>query len=463
MPKKILVINLVGLTFDVLSQMPRVSRALMGTARQVRLQPPLPAVTCTSQATLTTGTPPRDHGIVSNGWYFRDSAEVRFWLRSDHLVQGEKLWETARQRDPKIRTANLFWRYCTHASCDVTVTERPTYWANGRKGPDIFTAPGDLRDELVEQLGEFPLFRFWGPATNASSTNWIAQATLHVLRHHDPHIALTYLPHLDYDLQKFGPSSDEAAKAIAEVDEIAAHLMLEARQLDYDIALLSEYGMTPVSRPVYLNRVLREAGYLSVQVAKNGELLEPGASRAFAACSHQSAHVYIYNPADVGPVTQLLKSTEGVDRVFGPDDMPHMGLDHARAGELFVLADPNAWFAYPYWLDDADAPDFARCVAIHDKPGHDPVEMFFGPGGKGKAMRRLIQNKLGLRAMMDVISLDANLIRGSHGRPPEHSGDAPIFITDWTHESAETIPMTEVKKHLLDRVFQTSAPTFGST
>ena len=151
MPNKILVINLVGLTADVYSKMPNVSQALAGaTTRQVVLQPPLPAVTCTSQATLSTGTQPRNHGVVSNGWYFRDSAEIRFWLRSDHLVQGEKLWETAKKIDPNLRVANLFWRYCTHAACDVTVTERPTYWANGRKGPDIYTAPEHFRDELVE-------------------------------------------------------------------------------------------------------------------------------------------------------------------------------------------------------------------------------------------------------------------------------------------------------------------------
>ena len=455
MPNKILVINLVGLPADVYSKMPKVSQALAGaTTRQVVLQPPLPAVTCTSQATLSTGTQPRNHGVVSNGWYFRDSAEIRFWLRSDHLVQGEKLWETAKKIDPNLRVANLFWRYCTHAACDVTVTERPTYWANGRKGPDIYTAPEHFRDELVEQLGEFPLFRFWGPATNISSTEWIAKATLHTLRCQSPHIALTYLPHLDYDLQKYGPHSSEAVKAIAEVDEVASNLILHARELGYQIALLSEYGMTEVSHPVYLNRILRESGYLSVQTAKNGALLEPGASRAFAACSHQTAHVYVDAPENVRPVKELLRSIEGVDRVFGPEDLASIGLDHPRTGQLFVLANSDSWFAYPYWLDESQAPDFARCVAIHDKPGHDPVEMFLGEGGKAKVMKRLLQTKLGLRTTMDVISTDASLIRGSHGRLPESPDDSPILITDWNHDSSETMPMTEFKSLILDQVHQ---------
>lgn len=452
MSRKILVIDLVGLTTDVLAQMPRVKDCFADASRLVRLDPPLPAVTCSSQATISTGTLPSKHGIVSNGWYFRDSAELRFWMRSDRLVQGEKIWETAQRLDPSIRTANLFWRYCTHAACDTTVTERPTYWANGRKGPDVYTSPGTLRDRLVERLGEFPLFRFWGPATGIAATDWIADATLEVIREEAPNLAFAYLPHLDYDLQKFGPSSDQAAKSINEVDETTRRLITGAREAGYEVAMLSEYGMTSVSQPVFLNRVLREAGYLTVQRAQNGELLEPGDSKAFAACSHQTAHVYVADPADLPAVKKLMESTSGVDRVYSSDDLAEIGLDHSRSGELFVVAEPDCWFAYPYWLDDKQAPDFAHCVAIHDKPGHDPVEMFLGPGGKAKAMKRFIQMKIGWRVPMDVISLDARLIRGSHGRLPDNEGDSPLLLTDWVHDSPENISMTEVKSVLLKQL-----------
>ncbi len=452
MSTKILVINLVGLTPETLEQMPQLRAAFAARGQTTGLQPPFPAVTCTSQATLTTGANPDQHGIVSNGWYFPESSEIRFWLRSDRLVQGEKIWDAVRHRNPALRVANLFWRFATHSSCDWVVTERPTYWANGKKTPDIFTWPGELHEQLVGQLGPFPLFRFWGPATSIESTQWIADATRQLLQLADPDLTLTYLPHLDYDLQKFGPNSPQAAVAIQGVDQVATALVRQARQLGRDVMLLSEYGITNVQQPVFLNRVFRQAGLLAVQGAANGELLEAGNSRAFAACSHQVAHVYVPQPQDEKSVYKLLMATAGVDRVLDRVAQRELGLAHARSGQFVVIAKPQAWFAYPYWLDESKAPDFARCVAIHDKPGHDPAEMFLGPGGKAHVIRRVMQSKLGLRVPFDVISTDAHLIRGSHGRLPASIEQGPVMLTDWQHASAEVIPMTSVKdlivKHL---------------
>ena len=255
----VLVINVVGLSpAGIGENTPEIGR--FASEHSVRtLQPPLPAVTCTSQATMTTGSLPREHGVVSNGWYYRDTGEVRFWQRSDRLVAGEKLWESARRAKPGIRTAQLFWRNCTHSTSEIVVTERPTYWADGRKGPGIYTEPAGLGDELVGELGEFPLFRFWGPATSIDSTRWIADATLRVMHSHGPELVLTYLPHLDYDLQKFGPASIEAARAHREVDAEVGRLIAAARSTGYDIAIVSEYGITAVGRPVFLNRILRES------------------------------------------------------------------------------------------------------------------------------------------------------------------------------------------------------------
>lgn len=454
----LLIVNVVGLTPGGLgANTPALKR--FSEQHGVRtLRPPLPALTCTSQATIATGAPPREHGIVSNGWYFRETGEVRFWLRSDHLVGGEKIWENARRLNPQIRTANIFWRFCTHSSCEIAVTERPTYWADGRKGPDVYTEPADLRDKLVNALGEFPLFRFWGPATSIEATRWIADATAHVIATQRPDLVLTYLPHLDYDLQKFGPDSPASAAAHREVDAEAGRLIAAAQDAGYDVAVLSEYGITTVSRPVYLNRALREAGFLRVQPAQNGELLEPGACRAFAACSHQSAHVYVANPDDVPLVKTLLESTPGVERVLDADGKRECGIDHRRSGQLVAIAAADAWFAYPYWLDDNAAPDFARCVAIHDKPGHDPVEMFLREGplnGKLRVALRLVQKLLRIRAPFDVVSLNADRIRGSHGRLPDRRDDSPVLLTSWELDAPETIPMTDVKPLLLARLVPT--------
>ena len=452
MANKLLVIDLVGLTPEVLSRMPGLSQAFHDRGEASHLVPPLPAVTCSAQATITTGSLPADHGVVSNGWFSRDSGEVRFWMRSDRLVRGEKIWEAAQKRDKNLKVANLFWRFATHSSCDFVVTERPTYWADGRKSPDVFTNPGPLRNKLVEVLGDFPLFRFWGPATSIESSNWIAEATHYVMQKHDPDLTLTYLPHLDYDLQKFGPGSENARLSINEIDEVVVRLIDRARALGRKVAVLSEYGMVEVNRPVFLNRILRRHGFISVQQAQNGELLEAGQSRAFAACSHQIAHLYVREGTDISEVSKLVSAVDGVDQVLDRDDLNRVGLDHSRSGELVAVAANDSWFAYPYWLDDRNAPDFARCVAIHDKPGHDPVEMFFGSGGKAHAGKRLLQSKLGLRRPFDVISLDATLIRGSHGRQPDNPAQGPMLLTEWAHGLADTISMTEVKSLLLNQL-----------
>jgi predicted AlkP superfamily pyrophosphatase or phosphodiesterase len=360
-----------------------------------------------------------------------------------------------RRRNPRARTAQLFWRFCTHSKCDITVTERPTYWADGRKGSDIYTEPESLRDELVDRLGEFPLFRFWGPATSIDSTRWIADATLHVLAHHRPDLVLTYLPHLDYDLQKFGPSGPASEQALADVDREAGRLIDYASSGGYDVAILSEYGMTRVETPVYLNRVLRSEGWLRIQRARNGELLEAGASKAFAVCSHQVAHVYVANRSDIQPIKQLLESTPGVEKVLDAEQQQQVGLDHPRSGELVAVAEENSWFAYPYWLDDRDAPDFAHCIAIHDKPGHDPAEMFLRSGllqGKLRLYWRLMQKSLQIRSPFDIVDLDASRIKGSHGRLPDRAEDRPVLLTSWELKTdAEHLPMTDVRSLLLDR------------
>ena len=158
---------------------------------------------------------PRDHGIVANGWLFRDLMEVWLWRQSNRLVAGEKIWEAGKRRDPSFTTANLFWWYNMAATHDIGVTPRPIYKADGRKLPDCYTQPLELRDELTGALGPFPLFQFWGPATSIAASRWIADAALHVRRTRSPTLTLVYLPHLDYDLQRFGPDDPRIARSLA--------------------------------------------------------------------------------------------------------------------------------------------------------------------------------------------------------------------------------------------------------
>ncbi len=319
-----------------------------------------------------------------------------------------------------------------YSSVDYSVTPRPMYPADGRKIPDIYTQPDELRTELQADLGRFPLFSFWGPSTSIRATRWIADAAKWVDRRHDPTLSLVYLPHLDYCLQRHGPDLRKVAGDLEELDAVCGDLIDYYEARDAQVIILSEYGITEVFEPVHLNRVLREHGLLSVREELGRELLDAGASAAFAVADHQAAHVYVNDAARLPEVRALLEATDGVDRVLDEEGKRECHLDHPRSGDLVAVAEPHAWFTYYYWLDDDRAPDFARTVDIHRKPGYDPVELFLDPEIKRpklKVARTILKKQLGFRYLMDVISLDASLVRGSHGALPNSPEEAPLFIT----------------------------------
>lgn len=461
--KPLLVINVVGLSQGLIG---RYTPALSQFAREgsLRLLDTItPAVTCSVQSTLLTGTLPRDHGVVANGWLFRDLQEVWLWRQSNKLVCGEKVWEAAKRRQPEFTCANLFWWYAMGAGTDVTVTPRPIYKADGRKFPDCYSDPPELRRELTEKLGTFPLFQFWGPATTIASSRWIADAAVHVMRTRNPTLTLVYLPHLDYGLQRLGPDDPAIAKDLSEIDATVAVLLEEAANTRRDVIILSEYGIVPVSKPVHINRALRDAGFLSVREEKGGEHLDIPRSRAFAVSDHQVAHVYVREASDLARVRSVVEGLDGVDVVLENDGKAKYGLDHERSGELVVLSQAYAWFTYYYWLDDRKAPDFARTVEIHRKPGYDPVELFLDPAlaaPKLSVAWRLLKKTLGFRSLMNLIPLDATLVRGSHGlasTPPEHS---PVFMSSKQSLVPEgTVDALQVKQLILDHIFD---PGLGS-
>jgi len=456
-----LVLDVVGLTPGLLEHAPNLKRlATQGGMRP--LTTVTPALTTTVQSTFVTGGLPRDHGIVANGWYFRDLSEIWLWRQSNRLVQGEKLWDAARRRDPSFTCAKLFWWYNMYASADIAVTPRPMYPADGRKLPDIHTHPPGLRDELQQRLGQFPLFRFWGPGADIVSSQWIGRCALEVFQRHQPTLTLVYLPHLDYNLQRLGPDDPRIATEVAAVDQVCAELIEAAQRAGARVIALSEYGITAVSNPVHINRALRQAGYIQVRDELGRELLDAGASRAFAVADHQIAHIYVQEPALVPQVKALIEALPGVERVLDEAGKRQLGLDHARSGELVAIARADSWFTYYYFLDDARAPDFARTVDIHRKPGYDPVELFIDPQlrlAKGRIALRLAQKILGFRYLMDVISLDARLVKGSHGRPTDRSEDGPLLISSEPELVGQgPVPATAVKDLILDHVFAGAQP-----
>jgi predicted AlkP superfamily pyrophosphatase or phosphodiesterase len=427
----VLLLNLVGLTPRLIGEHTPNLRAFAESGGWAPMSAVLPAVTCTAQATMLTGLAPDQHGAVANGWLDPETLEPKLWRQSNRLVAGEKLYERARREIEGFTCAKLFWWWNMGARVDWSITPRPFYCADGLKILAVYSAPSSYGAKLEEELGPFPFFSFWGPKAGLPSSRWIADATLRTLEVQRPSLTLAYLPHLDYDFQRFGPHDPRSIRALRELDGLFGELWQATRRLGVEIIAVSEYGITEVDRPVDINRALRREGLLEVRPSPRGEELDPFASRAFALVDHQLAHVYLRDPGDAEAAASVLRDLPGVDQLWIGEQRKEIGLDHPRAGGIVALAEPRAWFTYYYWLEESARPDFAPTVDIHSKPGYDPCELFVDPDLRVPALRvaqRVARKKLGMRYLMDVVPLDSALIRGSHGRLPTDPLDGPVFL-----------------------------------
>jgi len=452
------VLNVVGLTPSLIGESTPNLRAFAERGTLRPLTTVLPAVTATVHATFTTGLMPGDHGAVANGWYFKELSEVWLWRQSNRLVQGEKVWDAARARDPEFTCAMLFWWFNMYSSVDYSVTPRPLYLANGLKLPDIYAEPPELREELNQKLGQFPLFNFWGPNADIRSSRWIADSALYVYDRYQPTLTLVYLPHLDYNLQRLGPTHPAIRGDLRAIDDICGELIEHFEKDGARVVIVSEYGMTDVTGPIHINRVLRSAGLIRIKPEVGHEMLDAGASDAFAVADHQIAHVYVKDPARIPSVRALLESVDGIEMVLDEEGKREHGLDHPRSGDLVAVSRPDRWFSYYFWLDDDRAPDYARTVDIHRKPGYDPAELFVDPAIRVPALKvgaTLAKKALGFRYLMDVVPLDASMVRGSHGRLTERFEDGPVLLTNRPDllPADGAVPATAVKEVVMEHLF----------
>lgn len=373
------------------------------------LVPTFPCVTSPVQASMLTGTPPGEHGVIANGFYHRDRRAVEFWVASHEIIQRPTIWEAIRRQRPDFRSAVWHAQNIKQCPADFIVTPAPIHEPDGTTKLWCYSKPDGLYQELLDEFGHFPLQHYWGPLANIESTRWIIQAACRLIERQAPNLHYIYIPHLDYAAQRFGPNSEQARQSLVEMDaELAT---LDAFVADSAIAddavflVASEYAMTPVTGAVFPNRALREAGLLKTHETDDGEVIDYAASDAFAVVDHQFAHVYA-KPDRIEAAAAVLRQLDGIDAVHVGRDRSAVGLDHERSGEIILICRDDRWFAYYWWLSDADAPPFARTVDIHRKPGYDPVEQFWDREANG-------------------VPLDASLVRGSHGVPatePRHRG-----------------------------------------
>jgi predicted AlkP superfamily pyrophosphatase or phosphodiesterase len=440
---KTALINIVGLSKKLIGEHTPFLSKWSSDKNISSIDPVLPAVTCSVQTTYLTGKWPSEHGIVGNGWFFKDEKEVKLWRQSNKLVQTPSIWDKAKSIDSTFTCANMFWWYNMYSTVDYSVTPRPQYRANGLKVPDCYSSPASLRDRLQEELGTFPLFHFWGPKTTIKSSEWIAEASKKVQEWHNPDLLLVYLPHLDYVLQKFGHDDNNLPKDLREIDTVCEDLITFLESQGVNVNIISEYGITDVEQPIHINRILRKLNLVNVRIENGLELLDAGASKAFALADHQLAHVYINDPSKKELIKETLLQTEGIELVLDKKEQKEYHIDHERSGDIVAVADEKSWFTYYYWEDDSKAPDFAHNVDIHNKPGYDPVEMFLDP--------KLIGKKLGFRTMMNVIPLDASLVKGSHGRVNLRDEDKAVFIG--RHGHTNKIAPDKIHDLILNKIF----------
>jgi predicted AlkP superfamily pyrophosphatase or phosphodiesterase len=471
--KRVAVLNIVGLTRGLIGvHTPRL-QAFFQKCPSAYVEPAFPAVTCTAQANYLTGRTASDHGIVANGWYDRSLSEVHFWKQSNRLVEAPKLFESIKLIQPRFTCAKVFWWYNMYSKADWSITPRPMYPADGRKFFDVYTWPSNFREEMKADLGPFPFATFWGPAAGKKSpqggpdaaSRWIAASARWIEERHSPTLNLVYLPHLDYNLQRFGPTVlrgkdrnplQEIIPDLRAIDRIFGELLDFFTARDVLVTVVSEYGITPCDTPIHLNREFRKRGWITIREELGLELLDTGNSKAFAVADHQIAHIYVNDPSILNEVRSVTESVSGVAEVLDGDAKRARGMDHRRAGDLVAVSREDAWFTYYYWLNDALAPDFARTVDIHRKPGYDPVELFTNPelsplAVKARIAGRLLQKKLGFRMLMDVIPLEATLVRGSHGAQPAHKDDWPVFAAAINNLPA-SVPSTGIHEWIRNLV-----------
>jgi hypothetical protein len=414
MPQHVVLLSIPGLRERDLSLMPNLSRLATGGG-YATLVPSFPAVTCPVQANMTTGTRPREHGVVANGFYWRDQRRVEMWTAWNDCILMPQIWDILHDRDRAITSAVWFALHSKGSGADYICTPAPVHNADGSESPWCFTRPDTLYDELQGKLGHFPLHHFWGPLAGIQSTAWIVASAIYAAQKYKPNFFYVYLPHLDYAAQKSGPDGKAAKQAIAELDAEIAKLIpgLERAYSEPPLWLVaSEYAIVPVDNVVYPNRVLREAGLLKVSDSDEGELLDLTASKAWALADHQVSHVFVHDadPKVMKRVTRLFNKQPGIAEVLSGETLGEYGLDHPRSGDVVLISEPNSWQAYYWWEEDSRAPKFARTVDIHRKPGYDPVELFLD--GRTKS-----------------IPLNAKLVRGSHGAPARTPAQRGVLLS----------------------------------
>lgn len=392
--KKLLIVQIAGLGADFAQ-----GEARAGAFGFKGIEAAFPAVTCCAQATFRTASQPRAHGMAANGVFARELRKVLFWEQSAALVEGDRIWKKYRASGRTV--GMMFWQQSLGEELDLVLSPAPIHKHSGGMIQSLYAHPISLEARLVHELKRpFNLMHYWGPLASRKASDWIVDATCAVMRMPDlaPDLLFSYIPHLDYDLQRRGPKSRAAKRALGLLLDYLARLQTEAAVHDYETLFFGDYAIeSATGGVVFPNRRLRETGLLETRSVRKMSYADFFASRAFAMVDHQIAHVFTRDAQAAGEARAALLGQPGIEAVLDREEQARLGVDHPRGGDLLLIAQPGAWFAYPWWSERSEAPDFASHVDIHNKPGYDPCELFFGWPPPG-------------------VSQNPQRIRGTHGR-----------------------------------------------
>ena len=415
MVKRIIVIDIVGLESKHISEQttPNIFK-ISQTGETRELQTVFPAVTCTVQSSLLSGSYPEVHGIISNGLYDRQHYSVSFWGQSSNLVQADRIWDVIKMHQNDSKTAVLFWQNTMYSNADFVLTPRPLHMED-KMIMWCYSKPPGSYEKLSDKIGKFDLTWYWGPLVSKRSSEWIEMATEYVLENEKPNFLFTYIPHLDYSFQRNGTSYKDLKDDLRFVDELVGKLVKKVSSLgmleDTQFIIFSEYGFTDVNSDIPLNSIFRENDLVAVREIEGNEYLDLEHSNAFAMVDHQVAHIYVKENYS-NQVTKILEGIKGIDMILDNNLKQQFRINHQRSGDLIAISNKDKWFSYYWWFDQLKAPSFSRRVDIHRKPGYDPVELFFDPSTKS-------------------IPLNAKLVKGSHGRLPIQGQSAnPVFVSN---------------------------------
>ena len=416
MVKHLIVVDIAGLEPRLISEdrTPNIC-GLSAKGELARVRPVFPAVTCTSQASMLSGTYPRQHGIISNGLYNRQTHTVSFWEQSSSLVQADKVWDIAKRGGSGRTTAMLFWQNTMYADADIVLTPRPLHMED-RMIMWCYSRPPGLYEKISYEIGKFDLSTYWGPLASNKSSAWIGRASELVLERQKPNILFTYIPHLDYIFQREGIFPKNFKEEIRFVDNIVGNIMKKTIDLGIrdqtQFVILSEYGFSDVTSDIPINRVFREHGLLAIREIEGREYIDFEYSLAFAMVDHQVAHIYVKGTS-VHQVKRVLDAIEGIEIVLDEEGKKLMNIDHERSGDLIAISDKDRWFSYYWWFEEEKSPPFANRVDIHRKPGYDPSELF-------------------IDSKTNRIPLNGKMVKASHGRVPSLSDGAglAVYVSD---------------------------------